>query len=220
MPKVTGRWTFGDLIVRREVLGLGPRGAAVQPGADWFGKPWLAVPVFVVEDSDEALVTYIAPGAEFGFPPGVWPTPDGRHPWGGRRGWSGHGALMVQKPGEHYAVWHFWTGPERTFAYWYINLQTAFVRTAVGYDTQDLELDIVVQPDGTWTLKDLELLDQRVAEGRFSAQLAHWVVSLGEQLTAELDAGRHWWEHRWADWSPNETWDSPSLPAGWQRATP
>lgn len=180
----------------------------------------MAVPVFVVEDSDEALVTYIAPGAEFGFPPGVWPTPDGRHPWSGRRGWSGHGALMVQKPGEHHAVWHFWTGPERTFAYWYVNLQTAFVRTAVGYDTQDLELDIVVQPDGRWTLKDLELLDQRVAEGRFSPQLARWVVSLGEQLTAELDAGRHWWDHRWADWSPNENWDSPLLPPGWQGATP
>lgn len=217
---MTARWTFGDLILRREVLGLAPRGPFVQPAADRLAKPWMAVPVFVVEDSDEALVTYIAPGAEFGFPPGVWPTPDGRHPWSGRRGWSGHGALMVQKPGEHHAVWHFWTGPERTFAYWYVNLQTAFVRTAVGYDTQDLELDIVVQPDGRWTLKDLELLDQRVAEGRFSPQLARWVVSLGEQLTAELDAGRHWWDHRWADWSPNENWDSPLLPPGWQGATP
>ena len=180
----------------------------------------MATPVFVVEDSDDALVTYIAPGAEFGFPAGAWPTRDGSHPWSGRRGWSGHGALMVQKPGEHHAVWHFWTGPDREFACWYINLQTAFVRTAAGYDTQDLELDIVVLPDGAWTLKDIELLDERVAEGRFSPQLARWVVSLGEQLTTELDARSHWWDHRWASWTPHEDWNSPSLPPGWHDASP
>jgi predicted RNA-binding protein associated with RNAse of E/G family len=95
---------------------------------------------------------------------------------------------MVQRPGDHHAVWHFWTGPDREFACWYVNLQTAFVRTSVGYDTQDLELDIVVTPDGTWTLKDLDVLDDRVAEGRFSPELARWIVSLGEQLAAELDA--------------------------------
>ena len=113
---------------------------------------------------------------------------------------------MVQQPGEHHSVWHFWTGTDRRFACWYINLQTAFVRTAVGYDTQDLELDIVVQPDGAWALKDLELLDERVAEGRFSPQLARWVESLGQQLATELDDRCHWWDHRWATWQPNEDW--------------
>ena len=128
--------------------------------------------------------------------------------------------LMVQKPGEHHAVWHFWTGPERRFACWYINLQTAFVRTAVGYDTQDLELDIVVLPDGTWTLKDRELLDDHVAEGRFSPQLARWIVSLADQLTAELDARCHWWDHHWANWRPRDDWHAPLLPCGWQDTSP
>ena len=217
---MTGRWAYGDLIVRREVLGLTPRVPSVEPRPEWTGKAWMAVPVFVVEDSDDALVTYIAPDAEFGFPVGVWPTPDGLHPWSGRRTWSGHGALMVQRPGAHLSVWHFGTGTDRRFACWYINLQTAFVRTALGYDTQDLELDIVVQPDGTWALKDLELLDDRVAEGRFSPQLARWVESLGQQLTTELDDRCHWWDHRWATWQPNEDWHAPSLPSGWQHQSP
>jgi hypothetical protein len=217
---VARRWEHGDLIVRREVLGLAPRGPSLPPSVEWIGKPWMAVPVYVVDDTDDALVTFIAPGAEFGFPNGAWPTRDGRHPWSGRRGWSGHGALMVQKPGEHHAVWHFWTGPERTFACWYINLQTAFVRTASGYDTQDLELDIVVLPDGTWTLKDRELLDDRVAEGRFSPQLAHWIVSLADQLTAELDARCHWWDHHWANWKPSDEWHTPLLPSGWRGTSP
>jgi Protein of unknown function (DUF402) len=212
------RWTRGNLIVRREVLGLDPVGPPPGRVPGWVGRPWLCAPVFVVEDSDEAFVTYIASGAEFGFPHGDWPSPDGRHPWSGRQRWTGHGTLMVQRPGDHHAVWHFWTGPDREFACWYVNLQTAFVRTSVGYDTQDLELDIVVTPDGTWTLKDLDVLDDRVAEGRFSPELARWIVSLGEQLAAELDAGRWWWDDRWAAWEPDERWNEPSVPQGWLSA--
>ena len=59
---VAERWEHGDLIVRREVLGLAPRTPPVQPSEEWVGRPWLAVPVFVVEDTDDALVTFIAPG--------------------------------------------------------------------------------------------------------------------------------------------------------------
>jgi hypothetical protein len=213
-------WAPGDVVVRREVLGLGPADQCLNADHEWMGKAWMAVPVFVVEDSDEALITYIAPGAEFGFPEGVWPSPNGVHPWSGRHGWVGHGALMVQRPGDHHAVWHFWSGPDREFACWYINLQTSFVRTSVGYDTQDLELDIVVLPDGSWSLKDLDVLPERVAEGRFSPQLVEWIVSLGHDLTAELEAGRRWWDDRWVDWRPEAGWDRPSLPAQWREAVP
>lgn len=205
------RWSPGELIVRNEVLGLDP----VPRGgwrADWYGKQWFRLPVFVVEDSHEQLVTYIAPGAEFGFPEGQWPTVDGRHPWHGRTGWGGHGCLTVQRPGDHHAVWHFWTGPDRTFSCWYINLQTAFRRTGEGYDTQDLELDIVVDPDGAWQLKDFDVLPDRVREGRYTASLVEWVIDLGEQLTDELEAGRQWWDPSWAEWTPDPAWVNPRLP--------
>ncbi len=122
---------------------------------------------------------------------------------------------MVQRPGDHHAVWHFWEGPERTLACWYINLQTAFRPSAIGYDTQDLELDLVVAPDGSWQLKDLEVLGDRVREGRYSQELVDWVVVLGEELGRELDAGRHWWDHAWASWEPDPAWRDVSLVAGW-----
>lgn len=70
----------------------------------------------VVEDSDDRLVTYVAPGAPFGFPSGPWPTHDGRHPWHGRSAWSGHGCLMLHRPGDHHPVWHFWDGPDPSWA--------------------------------------------------------------------------------------------------------
>ena len=107
------------------------------------------------------------PGAPFAFPAGDWP--GGRHPWDGRGGWEGHGVLMLHRPGDRYAVWHFWEEPARRFAGWYLNLQEPFRRTNVGFDTQDLELDVWIPAGGRPRLKDWELLDRRVAEGRFTA---------------------------------------------------
>ncbi len=212
---MTHAWSAGDVIVRREVLGMSPlQGDGSR--APWHGKPWFGCPVRVIEDSETQLVTYLPPGAAFGFVDGAWPTPDGRHPWHGRTSWTGHGCLMVQRPGDHHAVWHFWDGPDRTFACWYINLQTAFQRTTIGYDTQDLELDLVVLPDGTWTMKDQEALGERVQEGRYSQRLHDWVLDLGEELGAALDARRHWWDHGWAGWSPDPGWRHLALPGGWE----
>lgn len=163
---------------------------------------WLETPVVIVSDEPAALVSYIPTGARFRFPDGDWPTPDGRHPWHGRPAWTGHGCLMVQEPGQHHAVWHFWTGPDREFAHWYLNIQTAFVRTSIGYDTQDLELDLIVYPDGTHELKDAEVLDDRVAEGRYSPELVAWIRRYGDLLIDRLDREGIWWDRSWADWSP------------------
>ena len=204
-----GRWHHGEVILRREVLGYSPI-SEPDPGEAWWGRAWLEVPVHVVEDSDQQLVTFIAPGAEFIFPDGSWPSPGGVHPWQPRSGWEGHGCLMVQRPGEHHAVWHFWDGPDRSFDRWYINLQTEFRRTHVGYDTQDLEVDFVVRPDGTWSLKDYELLPDRVAEGRYSDGLAEWIRGATPGFTDALDRGELWWDPTWADWSPPEEWVGPA----------
>ena len=147
-------WSPGEIVIRREVLND--------------GRAWLLVPVVVVDDQPDLLATYIAPATPFAFPDGDWPSPDGRHPWHGRQRWQGNGLLMLQRPGESYAIWLFWHGPQREFRGWYVNLQEPFRRTVDGYDTQDLELDIWVPLDAPWEWKDDALLDQRVREGRFT----------------------------------------------------
>lgn len=193
------RWEPGARITRREVLGLQPDEVATPSPASGV---WLEVPVHVIEDRPDRLVTFITPGATFEFPDGDWPTPDGRHPWYGRGEWNGHGCLMVHRPRDHFAVWHFWDGPDRDFSCWYLNLQTELVRTPIGYDTQDLELDIIVKPDGTHEVKDAEVLDDRVAEGRYSAELVSWIRRYGDQLVERLEREGIWWDRSWAEWTP------------------
>ena len=184
-------WQPGDVIARREVRNDG-----------W---AWLEVPVVVVRDDPGLLATYIPEGAPFAFPPG----PE-VHPWAGRERWQGHGVLMLQRPREDYAVWVFWRGARRELAAWYVNIQEPFRRTPRGYDTQDLELDLVIHPDGRVEVKDDELLDQRVREGRFTQDQARAARTTGDRLRAELAAGRRWWDSGWAEWRPDPAWAAAS----------
>jgi hypothetical protein len=64
-------------------------------------------------------------------------------------------------------------------------------------------------------VKDLEVLDDRVAEGRFTSGLVTWIRELGAQLGEQLDAGRHWWDPEWASWVPPADWRNAGLPANW-----
>jgi hypothetical protein len=196
-------WRRGEVVVRREV---------------WHGRPWVGTPVYVVHDDSDLLATYLPEGAPFGFPAGDWPTPTGQHPWFGRGAWEGHGVLMLQRPGESYAVWHFWEGDARDFAGWYVNLQEPFRRTTLGYDTQDLELDVWIPAEGAWSFKDDELLEQRGREGRFTSAEVAEIRVLGAEIGAMIDSARTWWNQGWSTWEPDSGWVTPSLPDRWELA--
>ena len=193
-------WQRGDVIVHREV---------------WRGTPWLASPVVVVDDTPEVLVTYLPEATPFAFPPSA----DGRpHPWAGKRSWYGHGVLALRRPGEAYSVQHFWDGPERRFLGWYLNLEEPFRRTPSGYDTQDLELDVWIPVDDAWRLKDEDLLDDRVRDGRYTEEQAAATRAIGDQIVAMLERGARWWDERWTTFEPDPAWRAPAFPAGWEEA--
>lgn len=187
-------WAEGQTILRREVLND--------------GRCWLEVPVLVVQDNEDLLATYIPGGAPFTFPPGPWPTSTGFHPWHGRIAWEGNGMLSLQRPGDAYAICVFWFGDDREFRGWYVNFQEPFRRTAYGFDTQDLELDIWVPTTGGWEWKDADVLEQRIAEGRYTTAQVEATLSEGHRVAALLDAGEQWWDDAWAVWTPAPGWDA------------
>lgn len=184
-------WREGDVVLRREVRND--------------GRSWCEIPVVVVRDDGELLATYIASGAPLRYPLGDL------HPWYPKERWRGHGVLELMRPGELHAVWVFWHGDEREFAGWYVNLQEPFRRTPLGYDTQDLELDIWVPKDGRWGWKDDELLEQRIREGRYTVDQVAATRAEGARVAAELDAGRRWWDEAWAEWLPDPAWPTPDF---------
>jgi hypothetical protein len=191
---VTSAWSPGDVIVERDISR---------------GRPWLAHPVYVVEDTAELLVTYIPEAAPLGY------LPDSDHPWHPKPAWTGHGALALRRPGDPYSLLHFWMGADRSFACWYVNLETPYGRTPIGFDMSDRELDVVAFPDGTWKYKDWDMLDEHVRRGRYTAEDAAAIRADGAAVTAMLDAGTQWWDDRWVSWAPPPGWVSPTLRADW-----
>jgi hypothetical protein len=191
-------WEPGSWIVRRDV---------------WRGRPLLGVPVLVVSDTPELLALYLPESAPFGFAEGAFPTSP--HPWSAHAGWQGHGVLMVQRPGDAYAVWVFWAGRQRRFDCWYVNFQDPFRRTPSGIDTHDHELDLWSRDGRTWHWKDAELLDQRVAEGWFTPEEATAIRAEGRRVHAELTTAGTWWDQRWNSWTSPPYAAPRALPQGW-----
>ena len=185
----------------------------------WRGQPYGAWGGYVVSDEDDLLVLYMPTESPLAWAPGYEHNFFGEpHPWAGRDRWQGHGVLQLQRPGEMHAVWVFWDGSEREFAAWYVNIQEPFRRTPFGFDSQDLELDLVIRPDGSWEWKDDEQLDPWVERGRWSADEVAEIRAEGARVAAELEAGRRWWSEEWASWKPDPSWPLPTLPPDWHVA--
>jgi hypothetical protein len=125
---------------------------------------------------------------------------------------------MLRRADEAYSVWHFWDGPERRFAGWYLNLEEPIRRTSIGYDTQDLELDVWIPVGEPWRFKDAELLEERVREGRYTEEQYDAIHALGRDVGAMLERGERWWDERWAGFAPDPAWRAPAFPPGWENA--
>jgi hypothetical protein len=87
-------------------------------------------------------------------------------------------------------------------------------RTTIGVDTQDHTLDINVNPDLTWAWRDEIELDNHVTHGFYTSDLARAARLEGERAVKEIIAGTHPCRNGWVDWSPNPTWQTPTVPAG------
>jgi hypothetical protein len=122
--------------------------------------------------------------------------------------------LRLMFPERAHSVWLTW-GPDAEFVGFYVNLEEPFRRTAIGFDTNDHTLDIVVTPDLRWSWKDEQLLEGQARDGNYSAELiaeirqeAASVINMIEFRGAPFSDG-------WDRWRPDPAWPTPVLPATW-----
>lgn len=197
------RWSPGDAIVLREI---------------WHGRVFEARPATVVEDAPEQT-TLVIPGgvgcavpvsedgAELRLPDRPW------HLEVRERG--PNPILSFAWPGTPYAVLRWTT--EETIPAWYVNLQEPLRRTAVGFDTVDHALDLVVGLDDTWTWKDEDELAQAVGDDLFTQDQAERFRAQGELALRRILDREPPFDRDWADWRPDPSWPLPTLPDGWDR---
>ncbi|MBV8715140.1 MAG: YgaC family protein [Chloroflexi bacterium] len=73
------------------------------------------------------------------------------------------------------------------FLFWKINLQAPLRRTPLGFDSWDHLLDLWVMPDGSWSWKDEDELEEAVDLGLFSEAEARAIRAEGERVIGRLD---------------------------------
>ncbi len=199
------RWDPGETAVLRYITRDG------RPGMSW--------PFTVVEDRDDLLALYIPKGAvykRFVRRPAAELKDRGHVVELQDTEWR-RDVLRLMYPDQHHSVWVFWEHEdgERKHSAYYVNMEEPFRRTEIGFDTNDHTLDIVVQPDLSWHWKDEDELAERVKLGVFPADFAASVRAEGERVVEQIERGGSPFSDGWGDWSPDPSWDAPSLPPEW-----
>lgn len=177
------------------------------------GRPGMAWPAVVVEDGDCLLALYIPAGTLHKRWAGSGP--DRRledQPWR-------HDTLRLMYPGAHHSVWVTWDrhGITRSLRGYYVNMEEPFRRTAIGFDTNDHMLDILVTPDLSWKWKDEDVLVDWVARGLYSLEFAEAILSEGQRVVARIEAHEPPFSQDWDGWSPPAIYGPLALPDGWDQ---
>ncbi|MER8098136.1 DUF402 domain-containing protein [Streptomyces goshikiensis] len=207
-------FTTGEAVVRRDVHRS--------------GRVWSELALRVVCDTGEALVTACAPGAQARWPAlhakardegdhavrteafeamaaGEWELAPGV--------WQETELLLWKPPAAWFSINAFFTaGAMRN---WYVNFEHPARRTEAGFDTLDLTVDLVIDPDlSTWTWKEEDEY-AHVRRLGIVSDSEHQAVDLARtQVLAMLEerAGPFADADRWAAWHREPTWPAPCLP--------
>lgn len=187
------------------------------------GQLGYVMPLMVVVDTAALTVLFQAPGSICKRRTGVCGGPRGRSllpgEWHGRHEnalWTGAPNLRLHVPGTTHAIIRSWDFACDCAEGWYVNLEAPWRRTAIGFDTQDLVLDVTVAPDlSSWAWKDEDELAWSVAVGRLSVAEAEAIRTAGWRAIAALEARTWPFVPDWSVWRPDPHWPVPVLPANW-----
>ncbi|MFC9621537.1 DUF402 domain-containing protein [Streptomyces sp. NPDC056930] len=216
-------WAPGDQILWR-YRGNSPLRRDASPDHAQ-GPVHICRPVTVVQDSDELLAVWVAPGTECVKPVLANGTEVHDEPLAtrytaprttARSTWLGNGVLKLARPGEPWSVWLFWEAGWQ-FRSWYVNLEEPRTRWAGGIDSEDHFLDISVYPDRSWVWRDEDEFAQAQRVGLMAPQTAQLVREAG---LAAVEVIRNWgtpFRDGWEDWRPDPHWLVPALPDDWDR---
>jgi len=203
-------WNAGETAVLRYITRDGP------PGMSW--------PYTVVADREDLLALFIPKGPRYNrfrrLPP------EEARALGYTRQLADEvwrrDVLRLMYPGAHHSIWVFWEheNGERCHTAYYVNMEEPFRRTAIGFDTNDHTLDIVVTPDLEWRWKDEQELAERVEQGVFPADFADFVRAEGERVIEQIERRGSPFGDGWGEWEPDPGWRTPALPPEWDQEPP
>ena len=123
---------------------------------------------------------------------------------------------MFLEPGKYYSCFLIWDQTTDLFSCYYINFQLPYWRSRCGFETLDLDLDIVIDPEFNWKWKDEEEYREGIHEGGIQDEWVKGVEQAQAEVFNRIHKRRYPLDGTWLQWRPERTWVPPSLPDGWQ----
>ena len=191
---------------------------------------WLAESVIVVEDKPEETVLLLMPGAQCAFPEGYWRWRKNKDFSQGTRwqeaqrdhislrefSWERNRLLIFLEPEKFYSCYLFWDHASGQFICHYINFQLPYHRSHCGFDTLDLDLDIVIDPQYNWEWKDEDEYQAGISEGGIQEEWVRRIEKSQEEVFDRINKRSYPFDGSWLQWQPIPTWLPPKLPERWQ----
>lgn len=185
-----------------------------------FGDVFVRVPVRVICDEPGLVTLWMAPGSSLltrvladGHPVPRVMSADEYARLDTRleaRSYA-HGILAAIPTDRSYAIQLSWEDPGWRFRGWYVNVQTPLERTPHGFRARDLYLDVVVDPDRAWRLKDEDELAEAVSKGRLTQSEADGILDEADRLIPDIEARRFPFDDTYIDFRPDPSWTVPSI---------
>jgi hypothetical protein len=194
----------------------------------WRGRVWGARPMRVVRDEADRVALWFPRGTRW-----MAPIDDPAREWDGDRGerlaecaatgrwthrelaWDVDTLVLVRRD-DWYAIGVSWL-PGHEHWGWYVNLQRPLRRSAIGFETMDLALDVIIDADRSWRWKDEDELETFVARGVFEPDLPQRLRAEALGVVSRLERNEPPFSEPWPEWRPDPSWERPVLPSGWDR---
>ncbi|HEX6030902.1 MAG TPA: DUF402 domain-containing protein [Tepidiformaceae bacterium] len=180
-------------------------------------------PVVVVEDSDDLVSLFLPAGTPTKMSRPL--DPRAPRPWMAgnwelvESTWDRWNTLHLIVPGAWHSTWVMWTAAW-DFLGWYANLQEPLRRTPFGFDSRDLQLDILVGPDRRWRWKDEDDLRRSVETGLFTPALESRIRQEAAAVIEAIESGAPPFTADCAAWRPDPGWPAPTLPTSNEYLSP
>ena len=212
---MTKTWKSGDIVVMRGI---------------YKQRPWYVQSAVVIHDEPKEVALAVLPGAECFAPEGYI---NGKH--GTSRQWNrwddyindnwkmqGYNwhtnrLLYLIEPEKFYASIYFWHDDTNQFLCYYINFQLPFQRSEIGFDTLDLELDIIIEPTYKWSWKDLNEYRAGIHKGIILKEWADQIDCAKLEILEKIEKRQYPLDGQWLDWKPDPNWRTPKLPENWSK---
>jgi hypothetical protein len=184
-----------------------------------------------VNDEGDETILALLPGAQCVYPEGYFYWKAGDYSRGTRWQeaasgswafrefkWQQNRFLIFLRPGRFYHISVVWDGETDQCRGYYVDFQLPYRRSAIGFDTLDLDLDIVVgRSNSDWYWKDEDAYRQGIEQGGIKAEWVAEVERARPQILDQIQRGVCPFDGSWDDWRPEPTWEPPSLPPTWNQ---